>query len=572
MSFVSGRARALWLLTGAAFATPVLAQNAAPVTVTPQSLRPEHSDNGFRVDIPEAGGLTAPAGAEGLTVTLADARLEGGFAEVAGQTDAVLAKLHGQRVTLAQIYAVASEIEAIHARAGYVLARVAVPPQDLRDGGSIRILVIDGFVEAVDVSGVPARVRSAVAARTKGLQGRRHVTLADIEQPLLIANEVPGLTLKSTLMRGSQAGGTKIILEGKHHLLSGSIGSDNQLDPSLGRYSVTAQMSVNSALGLGEQIYGFVSSGYDVTKLFSNDTRERVLGGGMVLPIGSGRLTLNPEATFSRTQPAPAAGAPPTLGDLHRFTFRVGYTLSKTRTQVLSLNGAFEQIEESNKTPLFAVTISRDRYMAARLGLGFDRFTATGASYGLSSQVSQGLGNLGALTLADAVASGVGFSRQGADTNFTKLTAQGHLVTPLNKALTLSLSAKGQTSFGTPVFRAEQFSLEGSDGVSAYIGGVTATDEGVVGRAELGTRATIGSGAAAFNLAPYIFAAAGVGSVSQPTALEHSTIRAAGFGAGARAGLPHWGLSFSVEYAHGLSNVAAIDNSDRVNFSTTLRF
>ncbi|MDE2339857.1 MAG: hypothetical protein KGL21_02155, partial [Alphaproteobacteria bacterium] len=37
----------------AGFAAPVFAQPAAPITVTPQTLAPEHRDNGFRVEIPE---------------------------------------------------------------------------------------------------------------------------------------------------------------------------------------------------------------------------------------------------------------------------------------------------------------------------------------------------------------------------------------------------------------------------------------------------------------------------------------------------------------------------------------
>jgi len=155
ISAIRMRARDIFLLTSAAYALPGYAQQAAPVTVTPPSLRPQPTDNGFRIDIPNAGALSAPAGAESLSVTLASVSVEGGFAEVAGQTDPILAQLRGQRVTLAQVYAAASEIEAIHARAGYILARVSVPPQDLHDGGTLRIVVTDGFVEAVDVRAFP---------------------------------------------------------------------------------------------------------------------------------------------------------------------------------------------------------------------------------------------------------------------------------------------------------------------------------------------------------------------------------------------------------------------------------
>ncbi len=559
-------------LSGAAFACPVMAQTVSPSTVTPETLRPEQDDKGFRVDIPEAGGLTAPAGAENLSVTLAGAAVDGGFAEVAGQTEAALGKLRGQKVSLAQIYAAASEIEAAHARAGFVLARVSVPPQELRDGGAVRIVVTDGFIEAVDTSGVPERVRGAVAARAKPLEGQRHLRLADIEQPLLIANDVPGLTLKSTLMRGAQAGGAKLVLEGQHKRVSGSIGGDNQLAPSLGRWSVNAQISLNSVFGGGEQIYGFVSSGYDVSKIFGNEVRARVLGAGAVIPLGNGRLTLNPEVTFSKTQPTPVLGAPPTTGTLRRLALRAGYTITKTRAHSLTLSGGIEQLDESNKVPLFGVVISHDRYMAARLGLSYDSFAANGASMSFAGQISQGLGKSGGISVADTVRTGIGYSRQGAGNGFTKFTGQARGVWPLGGKADFSLSAKGQTGFGKAMLRSEQFSLEGGDGVSAYVGGITAVDDGLVARAELSARLASGQGDALFNLSPYAFVAGGTGSIKRPTVLEPNGIKAAAFGAGLRANQPHWRLYFSIEYAHGISNFAPLDKADRVNASVTFRF
>jgi len=552
--------------------TVAFGQTATPSTVTPPTLRPEKSDDGFRVDIPETGGLKAPAGAENLRVTLGSVVVEGAFPEVASETEAAASQLRGQSVTLARIYEVASQIEAAHARAGFVLARVVIPPQDLHDGGALRIVVIDGFVEQIDVSGVPERVRAVVARRTAGLQGRKHLRLDDIERALLIANEVPGLTLRSTLMRGSQPGGTKLALEGRHQLISGSIGADNALAASLGRWSVNTQFSINSPFGAGEQFYGFISSGYDISQLFSSDVRERVLGGGVAIPLGDGRLTLNPEATFTRTQPTPPPGVPATIGDLHRFTLRASYTLEKTRSRSLLLSGSVEQIEESNKAPQFALTLSRDRFMVARLGLGYNHFGFARPSYGAAVQISQGLGGLGARTLADVLASGIGFSRLGANNNFTKLTAQGHATLPLAAGWSLAASAKAQTSFGAAVFRSEQFALEGPDGVSAYIGGSTAVDEGGAARLELRNQLISGEGALGLQLAPYILAAGGAGSVAVPTILEPKSLKTAALGVGARAALTRVGLYFNLEYAHGFSDFAPLGDTDRVSVAATLQF
>ena len=544
---------------------PAPLRNVAPNTITPETLAPEHRDNGFRVEIPQGGALAAPKGAENLTTTLGEARLEGGFKEVARETAPVLARLTGHRVTLAEIYAAASEIEAIHARAGYVLARVSVPPQDLREGGPLRIVVIDGFIEKVDVQGIPARVRSYIWRTAGALQGRGHLTMRAIEQALMIANDAPGLTLRSTLARGEQPGGTRLVLEGSQRPIGIELGADNQYDGSLGTYGVHAELALNSVLGQGETLYGFVASHYDVTRLFAEGSPAAIGGGGMVLPIGDGRLVINPEATVSRTRPAPVPGAPQTVGLLRRLSLRANYALVHTREQNGGLSLTVEQIDEVNKAPDFGIELSHDRYVAVRVGASWAQAPLTGGGWGVSLRVSQGLGNIGAITLDDAFAAGVPFSRIGAGNSFTHLNAQARVTVPVGKVANINAQVRAQTSFGTALFRSEQFSLEGSDGLSAYIGGGTTVDEGAVARFELSpNRPWASHGLVAM---PYLFAAAGSGSIALPTLLEPGGITAESFGAGARASLAGGHISVSFEYARGVSSYAPLSGVDRLNFT-----
>ncbi len=138
--------------------------------------------------------------------------------------------------------------------------------------------MIDGFIESIDATAVPARVRRSVMARAAALVGRRHLTIGEIEQPLLLAGDTPGLTLTSTLARGREQGGARLLLSGRHRIASGSVSLENGFAPSLGRFGVTAQASLNSALGWGEQIYGFAVGGHDLPGNFYGDAPVRVLG------------------------------------------------------------------------------------------------------------------------------------------------------------------------------------------------------------------------------------------------------------------------------------------------------
>jgi hemolysin activation/secretion protein len=567
----SRRRVAVSLVIGVAsivIAGPAAAQTTAPSSVTPPTLRPEAPATS-PVMIPQSDGLRPPAGTEGLSVTLAGVDVEGGYPEVAGQTDAILAKLKGRKVTLAEVYATASAIEAAHVRAGYILVRASVPPQQLVDGGTVRIVIVDGFIEDVDTSTVPARSRAVVAARVAGLAGRHHIKLAQIEEPLLLASDVPGVSLSSTLMRGSQPGGARLVINAKQHLLSGNVGFDNSYSPLLDRYGFSTQLSLNSALGLGEQFYGFAAGGYDLGKFFSTDAPVRVLGGGAVVPFVNGRLVVNPEATFSRTQPFAPAGVTRTRGVLQRLTVRAGYTITKTRAHTVAVNATVEQLDETNSAIDFGAEISHDRFMAARLGLSYTRTQFDGSYLALSGQVSQGLGSLGALTVLPA---GVLVSRQRAARDFTKLglTLRGGM--PVAPAVQLAVTVREQTTFGQAVFRSEQTTLEGPDALSAYTGGGTAADSAVTGRAELIRTFATAAAKERVQIAPYAFVAAGTGWIERPTVLEPGRITAGAAGIGARIAVEPLGLSLAAEYAHGFADVAALDEANRVNVSVALRF
>src|SRR5438046_7090283 len=123
-----------------------------PSQATPHSLPPT-PPLGQGITLLGQSPQTAPKGAEGLDVQIGNVVVDGGFAECAAQTEAVIAGLTGKRLTVAQIYAVARTIEQVHAAAGYVLARVVVPPQKLVNRGSLRLGVVDGFTEAVECGG-----------------------------------------------------------------------------------------------------------------------------------------------------------------------------------------------------------------------------------------------------------------------------------------------------------------------------------------------------------------------------------------------------------------------------------
>lgn len=554
----------------AAFPIAAWGQAGNPITITPRTLAPQQPQRDVHIEIPEGGAVRPPEGSEKLSAEIGEVEVVGGFAELAPLTAAIAARLRNGRHTLAEIYAAASEIEAVHARAGFVLARVSVPPQQLGGGGTLRIVVTDGFIEEVAVAGLPLRVRAPVRRATAKLVRRGHLRMQDIEQALVIAGNVSGLTLRSALARGQEAGGARLILEGSHDPLAVQATTSNAYDPSLGRYSVSAELSLNSLLGQGETIYGFIAGHYDVTRLFSESSPARIVGLGIVLAPGDRRFSLNPEMALSRTRPTPSPGVPQTVGKLRRLSLRASYALRQTRSESTGATLAVEQIEATSDAPDFGVRLSEDRYMAARLGLSWSRVSRSGASLAGSLRISQGLGSLGAISEAQSTASAIPYSRQGSSPDFTNVDVSASAVRPMGP-FSIGIQARTQATFGKPQFRSEQFSMEGDDALSAYVGGVATVDEGAVARVELGPRVPISASKAGPLIRPYVFAAGGTGRIDRPTMLEPDSIRAAAAGAGISLTFLGPQLRANLEYARGMSDYAPLDRADRVSFSVSLR-
>lgn len=295
--------------------------------ITPPSFRPPPQADTAGVSIPEGSGLEAPAGAEKLRVKLADVRVEGGLPDMAEATRKIIASLAHRTVTAAEIFAAARALETEYGRAGYALVRVVLPAQKLNDGARLRLVVVDGFLERIDTSNLPERLRGRVEATLAPLVGQKSIKLSAIERKLLLAGDTPGARLRSTLQAGSVKGASVLVIDGKYRPLGGQVTSDNSLSPSLQRWSTGVGVDFNSLLGLGELVYlrlgGYPDGGEN--GLFTDDPRNRNYAAGIVVPIGYDGLTLNLEATRTRANPTAEPGALGFGSAFERYSARIRY-------------------------------------------------------------------------------------------------------------------------------------------------------------------------------------------------------------------------------------------------------
>ena len=538
------------------------AQQVAPSRVTPQTLQPAPQP-APPIALTAPAGLTPPKNAENLSVQLGRVEVDGTFPELENRTAELLDPLRGKRVTVAWIYDTANALEHAYAEAGYFLARIVIPPQQLVDGGTMHLTVIDGVIERVEVRDVPKRQRAVAAARLKAVVGVHHLTLDEIERRLLLVSDLPGLQVRSTLTAGSRPGGTLLVLQGTQRYAAGTFGFDNRLPASLGTWSLNASAALNSVLGLGEQTYFSIASTPDIGL-----PRLRVLGGGIVLPIGADGLTVNPEYTKSLARPIPPAGTPATQGDFERLALRANYPLIRTRAENLTLQGSLEWDDERLIVIGFATELYHDDYAAARLRAIYTFSPEPDIPVQLTGSLSHGLAGR-------TPTAALPLSRLGAGPNFTAAAIEANLQYPLPASLVLAVTGRAQTSFDSPLMLSEQFALDGVAALSAFADGTFSVDQGASLRAELRRPLALPVAGQSVIFTPYLFGAGGWGELIMPTAVEHRDrgAGAAGFGLRTDAGIAGVaGGTLAFEFARKFSAVTTVPAGYRANLSLILRF
>lgn len=481
-----------------------------------------------------APGLAPPAGSDKLSILISGVTVTDPLPGTGAEVQALVTRLTGHRIAVSEIFAAAADLEAALGRAGHVLARVVIPAQTLVDGGKLRLVVIDGFVETIDDSAVPPRLRDRIAGLTRPLIGKRGLTLADLERRLLLAGDTYGVALGSALAAGATPGGTVIVLDPAFRKVTGFYGVDNTFSEALGTYNISSGIELNGLFGRGEVIYGRLS-GHPLIAgeggLLSANPRLRTLALGGVLPVGEDGLTFGLEATQSRTTPE-AVGVGST-SSFERLSARVFYPWVRSTRRNLSLQLSFDIARDRQDllTVFGKLPVHEDRTRVVRLSADGVWIRDKGAVFEAGAVLSLGLDALGARSRADA-AGGTPLSRDGADAAFRKLEVSARYRQPFADVYALSVAGRAQTGFGAPMLSSEQFGIASLQSLSPFDQGALSGDSGWVTRIELSRRIESQAFGAPLLINPYVFGAAGEVYRARPSVGEAARSGAVAYGLG----------------------------------------
>ncbi len=539
-------------------------------SVTPDSFIPPLQKLDGAIVFSGATSTEAPPGAERIGITLSGVSLQGGLPQMAQANAALEARLTRGRVPVSELFNAVGALEEAYANAGFVLARVVLPQQSLRDGGVLRVVVVDGFVETVDRSNVPPEVQRRIDQLTAPLVNRKGLTLAELERQLLLAGDTAGVALGTVLGAGQRPGGTVLTLDPEYQKITGFVGFDNNASDELGRLTLNAGIEFNSPFGYGETLYLRASGA--PSDYLGSDPRYRVLAGGFVVPLGPSGLVLNAEVTTSDTTPDDDAA--PTRSNFDRQSLRLIYPLIRARQLNVSTQFSIDRQRDSQDLISGGITpIYEDKTTVLRFGGNVSYIHDDGAFTDAGAVLSRGVDVWGARSAADA---GVGtpLSRQGADADFTKLSFSGYHQRALSESIVLAVTGRAQISFGDALVTAEQFGLSGVRELSGFESGELRGDSGWVVRAEIAHQTKTALGNTPVVVSPYVFLAAGGISIERPTALERNSENAQSYGVGldliSQTDSRFRASSLRVEVARGERNHGSDDT--RFSISGNFRF
>ncbi len=552
---------------------PLLSLAQQAPQVTPRDLRPEPSARPPAA-MPQPAPAEVPENAESLFVRVGDFSVQDGFPEFSAETEALLSPVRTERVSVARLYALADSVEGVYRNAGYALVRVVIPPQKLADGDTLRLLVLDGFVERIDVSAVDTPSRDHVAKMMQSLVGKRQMRGEDLERALTLAGRLPGLELRSTMGAGAAPGAVVLVLEGRTTLASGVISADNRLSDALGPWQTNMQATLNQPAGLNIQLYANASGGKQWDAAFRSDSARRVVGAGAIFAIGNHGFSINPEFTSSASRPDKQQNAPQSLSKFDRLTFRLVYPLTLNREEELTITGSMDSISQIDSLPEFErvaddgsrlgdFVLNEDRLRIARLALLWSKSLGSAKRFSAGATLSKGLSGLGARTQQDVEETGVQMSRPGADPSFLKIEANVVYQQPISLGLQSKTTLRAQKSLNGVTPGSELFSLDGEDALSTLTSGAVSDDGGWMLRQEFSRPWR----AADISLVSYVFAAAG----KTNSQLENRSAQrlSKAYGIGLRS---QWqNISFSVEYGRA-TNANAVSNNKQLFVKGQVQF
>ena len=188
--------------------------------------------------------------------------------------EAALADYLNRPIQFKDLQEAANVVADTYAEKGW-LARAFVPRQDITEG-TVRLHVIEAVYGGSQVDGAFSHASLGQIQGRVDAQNRtgEPLSLDDVERGLLLADDLPGVSVVGSLAAGENTQETDVLVNVEDTAwITGRIQIDNQGNKSTGENEVSINTAINGLTGYGDQLtaYGlyteglsFISAGYSL--------------------------------------------------------------------------------------------------------------------------------------------------------------------------------------------------------------------------------------------------------------------------------------------------------------------
>ena len=497
-----------------------------------------------------------PANAAEIRFQLNKVSVEGSTVYSEQQLQSVYSGYLGKEASLADVYKIAALLTAKYRNDGYILSQVIVPAQVI-EGGEAKLKAVEGYIDNIILEGVDGDRRKLIQRYSDKIKASRPLRNDVLERYLLLINDLPGAFGRATIRPSKKSpAASELIVQYSLQKLQGGVSADNRGGETLGPLRLSADVSLNSVLGIQESTtLRYATSGNDKLNFLMVSHDEIIGSWGGKLNLSFSGVESNPKdtefiplnlATSSRT------------GSL-----TYSQALIRSRSQNLFVRANFTAYE--GKTELFDVEDTKDKIRAVRIGATYDKADYWMGTNLLDIEVSQGISGLGSSKNGDPM-----LSQPSGKVDFTKAAVYAARLQTITSNISLLVAANAQYAF-TDLLSSELFSFGGEQFGRGYDPSELVGDTGAAGKAELRYTGVLPS-RYAITYTGYAFYDIGIVHQRSPGDLPENE-SAASAGAGLRLNVGPYVYAY-VEVAKPLTRDVAAegDRDPRLYGAVSIRF
>ena len=401
------------VLIGAATAAPSLAQSSPPRPPAPATPLPgiaPPSAPGLAPAAPAAPEEDADGAMPDVRILIRRVAIEGMTVYAADDFADLVAGLAGETVAVAAIDAARLAVLRRYRNDGFALTAVtAIVEPD----GLLRLRVTEGRIAAVRLDGDTGSAGVQVLRFLERLTLKQVIDTATLERALLLAGDVPGISLSAVLRPSAEEpGALTLVAQVTRQAITGQITADNRAFRNVGPEQLLGVADFNSFSEYGEHTQLQLYRTLNGAQVFGQATLDSFIGGsGLRIRLYAGHGVSTPTGSFRSIE---------YRGTTSLFGTELSYPLIRSRRQTINLLGAFDVIEATvsqtgppSRDALRVLRLGAD-YAVSDLIAGDTRSAVTT----LSVRVGQGLTALGASRFDALLA-----SRAGQQPGFRKFSA-----------------------------------------------------------------------------------------------------------------------------------------------------